>query len=438
MPSSKPQHVWARAALPPAMRKLWFNSVFLSAGFALAQGFTALAYLITARSVGPSAFGQVAAYVGGAMLLVAAGDFGFTSWVIRELARTDSRDTFATTLGVRAVIAGSIGLLWIIVTIPTAAAGITPWYATVLGLWIAASLLWATLLAPLQANERMHEVAAVTALERLVLLAVVGLGTLAAFPAAALAIGLSAGGIASALFAILLVEPSARGIQRPRVRDIRAALGASKGFALSSLAIQAQRLDVAIVGLASGSYTAGIYAAPARLTNALGILPTAFSTSLFPRAAKQRGAIWTAELLQPLAALLLVMVAITTPIFIFAPTLAETILGQQYRSSGDVLQIILIGMIVASANQPIAMTYQARGLEQFVAKAIAAGSSFGLGTIAIGAILGGAKGAAFGFIAHQVTVLAVLAVRPPKPSQSRGLDGSEERVSEKVASHAHL
>ena len=412
------------------MRKLLFNSAFLSTGLALAQGCTALAYLITARTLGPSDFGEVAAYVGIAMLIVAAGDFGFTAWVVRELARSDSRELFATSLGVRAIVAGGMGAIWTAGTAIVWMAGLGPWYGPILGVWVAASLLWATLLAPLQASERMHEVAAVTAVERVVLLGLVAIGTLTTTPGAFLVAGLAAGGIVSSAVALCLVDPSMRRVRRPKVREIVSALRSSFGFALSSLALQAQRLDVAIVGLTAGSFSAGIYAAPARLTNALGILPTAFSSSLFPRAAKQKGVIWTRELFRSLALLLLVMITITVPLFIFAHTLAAAVLGHQYRSSGNVLRVILVGMLVASINQPIALTYQARGLENFVAKAIAAGSALGLATIAVGARLDGAGGAAFGFIAYQIAVLAVLVVRPPRLSPDTDTDG--------LAGHAHL
>jgi len=413
------------------MRRLVLNSISLSAGFALAQGLTAVAYWITARNLDPSQFGEVAAYVGIAMLLVAAGDFGFNAWVIRELAQSGSGQTFATSLGVRSAVATSVGGAWIVVTAAMALGGFTPSYVPALGVWIAFALLWNTLLAPFQAGERMHQVAAVTATERLVLVAVVGIGVIIGDPAGALVIGLAMGAVLATVLAVTLIEAQMRRVNRPTIRQIGSALRASFGFAMSSLALQAQRLDVAIVGLTAGSFNAGIYAAPARLTNALGILPTAFATSLFPNAAKRRGPLWTRDFVGSLAGLLLVMTVLLTPLFVFAPTLAATLLGHEYESSGDVLRVILVGMLFATLNHPIAIAYQARGLEHFVAKTIAIGSAFGLGAIALGAATVGATGAAVGFVVLQAVSLGVLLVRPR-------LLRADAKADKSLPSHAHL
>src|SRR5215210_7116631 len=108
------------------MPRLALNSIRLSTGLGLAQALTALAYWITARELTPSAFGEVAAYVGIAMLVSAAADFGFSSWVVRELARTGSEEMFTTSLGVRIAIAAFAGLLWITVTAAAWLVGIAP------------------------------------------------------------------------------------------------------------------------------------------------------------------------------------------------------------------------------------------------------------------------------------------------------------------------
>lgn len=413
------------------MRRLLFNSVSLSAGLAVAQGLTALAYWITARRLDPSQFGEVAAYVGVALLLVTAGDFGFNAWVVRELARSESAEMFATSLGVRSAVAFGVGGGWVAVTAIMAFSGFAPWYAPVLGVWIAFSLLWNTILAPLQASERMHQVAAVTASERVVALAVVGAGTLTGYAAGALVIGLAAGAIVAAVLATGLIESSLRRIRRPALREISRALRSSLGFALSSLAIQVQRLDVAIISTAAGSFSAGIYAAPARLTGALGLLPSGFAMSLFPNAAKRKGPIWTHDLIASLAVLLVVMTALLTPFFIFADTLVDRLLGHQYDQSANVLRILALGMPFASISQPVAMAYQARGYEHFVAKTFAIGSTFGLATIAIGASVHGATGAAFGFLLHSVAVLTLLVARP-------GILISRPDIDDALASHAHL
>jgi O-antigen/teichoic acid export membrane protein len=392
------------------MRRLLINSTWLSAGFGLAQLLTALAYWLVARALGPAEFGRVAAYVGIAMLVAAAADLGFGSWVVRQLVRTESADLFATSLGVRLVVALMVAGVWLAATLALWLLGLSPGYAVLFAVWIGLTLLWSTILAPLQAAQRMGEVAIATVVERLVLvlavLAAVALGQ----DAASLAIGLALGSATAMVVALALVDRGMRRITLPSVREIGSFLKASSGFTASSIALQVQRLDVAVVGAVAGAYTAGIYAAPSRLTNALGILPTAFSAALFPQAAREKGSVWNKNFIRSLAVLSVIILLIFTPIFVFSNQLVALFLGDEYAGSAAVLRVILVGMFFATINQPIAVTYQARGREHSVAVTFVVGVAIGLSATCIGAAAAGAVGAAMGFVALQLTILSGLAV----------------------------
>jgi O-antigen/teichoic acid export membrane protein len=394
------------------LRRLLTNTLSLFAGYGAAQALTAVAYILVARAIAPSGFGELAAYMGVAMLVVSIGDFGFTAWVVRELARAESDEVFASSIDVRSSVAASAGGAWIVVTAVLALIAGAPSYVVVFGLWIAFALMSSTLLAPLQAVERMRQVAAVAVLERLVLVAVVVVGVAADQAAASMAIGLALGSLAGAATAATLVRAPIRSIRFPGVSNVYRALRASAGFALSALALQAQRVDAALVSFVASPYDAGIYAAPARVTGVLAILPISFTTALFPMAAKESGPIWTPRLRKLLLGMLVSSTVVVIPLFAFADVLADRVLGPDYRESGDVLRVILIGVIIGSVNYPIATVYQARGLEYFVAKAVGVGTAFGLTVIVLGAAVAGAEGAALGFVAHQVAVMAVLLVRP--------------------------
>lgn len=419
------------------MRRLIVNTASLSIGNGLSQGLTALAYLLAARALGPSQFGQLAAFIGVAALIVVAGDFGLNAWSIRELAQSESDRAFDASLSVRGVVAIGAGCGWICIAGGLALIGVVPWYVTMLGVWIGSALLWAMLLTPHVAGERMHNVAFVTAAERLVLVAVVVVGVLLGAGPATVAVGLAAGGICAAVLAGIMLDPSMRRIHRPTPHEFVTALRSSLGFATSSLALQAQRLDVAIVSLTAGAGAAGIYAAPARLTGLLGILPGSLSTSLFPRASRQEGPIWTRAFVQALTILTTIMSTLIIPLFVFSEQLVVYLLGDEYISSSSVLRIILIGMILASLNQPIAVTYQARGFENLVARTITIGSLFGLMTIGIGSYLRGATGGAVGFVVLQVVIFSTLiSARPRVPEQH-----ARNRMSvlpDKPDSDAHL
>jgi O-antigen/teichoic acid export membrane protein len=394
------------------LRRLLSNTLSLFVGYGASQALTAIAYVLVARAVAPSAFGELAAYMGVAMLVVSIGDFGFTAWVVRELARSESHDVFGASLDVRSAVAASTGGAWVVATGALALLGAAPWYAVVFGLWIAFALMSSTLLAPLQASERMRQVATVAALERVVLVAVVLVGVAGGAPAASMAVGLAVGSFAGAATAAGLVHAPIRGIRFPGARNVLHALRASAGFAMSALALQAQRVDAALVSFIASPFDAGIYAAPARVTGVLSILPISFTTALFPMVAKEAGPIWTPMLRKLLLGVLGIAITVVVPLFVFADVLAEVVLGTDYEESGDVLRVILVGIVIGSLNHPIATVYQARGLEYFVAKAVGAGTAVGLVVIALGAAMAGAEGAALGFVAHQIAVMAVLLVWP--------------------------
>jgi O-antigen/teichoic acid export membrane protein len=395
-----------------SLHRLLSNTLSLVAGFGSSQALTAVAYILVARAIAPSDFGELAAYMGVAMLVVSVGDFGFTAWVVRELARPGSPVTFAASIDVRSAVAAAAGSAWIFVTTALALIGDAPGYVVFFGVWIGFALLTSTLLAPLQANERMREVAVVAALERLVLLAAVSVGVLVGLAAPSMAFGLALGSFAGAVTAARLARAPMRDVRFPGVRSLLRALRASAGFAVSALALQVQRVDTALVSIIAGPYQAGIYAAPARVTNALGIIPISFTTALFPMAAKESGAIWTRRLAGLLIGMLVVMTAIVAPLFVFSDQLVEAVLGSEYIASGDVLRIILVGLVMGSLNNPIAIVYQARGLEHFVAKAVTVGSAIGLTIVSLGAARAGAEGAAIGFVAQQIAVMAVLLAKP--------------------------
>lgn len=394
------------------MRRLFFNSVSLSVGLLGAQALTALAYWLTARSLHPAEFGRLAACVGVAMLVSTAADLGFNAWLVRELAR-DPTSPFAPGLGVRLSLAVVVAVLWSGVAGGAWLLGAASAYVPLLGLWILLALLWSTLLVPARAAERMQAVAAVSTLERLVLVVVVLVCAQVVSAELSLVVGFIGGAAVATVASFALLEPGLRHVTRPTIASASFFFRRSLGFAASSLALQAQRLDVVIVGALAGPHAAGIYAAPARLTNALGIMPTAFSAALFPRAAREQGPFWSKPVARGLALMVAAMILVETPLFLFAPRLAALLLGEEYRSSGGVLRVILVGLLIATVNQPLAVARQARGDEHRVARAIGAGCVIGLVGIAIGSAIAGATGGAFGFVALQSVILLALTVDAP-------------------------
>lgn len=344
------------------------------------------------------------------MVVDAVADLGFNAWLLREFGRTGDPLLYQRGLGVRLAMAGAAAVAWALASAGGLAAGIVPAYVPLLSVWIFFDLVWATLTTPLRARQEMRAVALAAAVERATLLAFVFLGRDHFGGDIGLVAGLAAGAVLSAALVALRLPDELRRFSRPAVCDVCGALRESVGFTVSSLALQAQKFDVALVSLVAGSSAAGIYAAPARLANALVILPTAFAAAVFPRAVNSAGRQLRRELTIGLTCLLGLMIVIEAPIIWFARPLATLFLGSSYRESGAVLQLILVGTLLATVNQPVAVALQARGMEWIVARAVGIGSVVGLGFVVAGAAAFGATGAGTGFIALQIAIIVGIAV----------------------------
>lgn len=407
--SSHPKPQSLRHAAAVLMRRLIAHSAWLTAGTGVAQALTAAAYWLCARASEPAEFGTLVALVSLAMLVATAADFGVNAWTVREIARLGTAEPFIRGLGARFVIALLVGGAWLLCATVLWAAGLASAYLLALGAWIIVTLLMSIILSALRALERMATVATVTSLERLGLLGVVVAGSWIGEPTSALAVGLLVGAAVAVGVAWWTLPRSFKVLSRPHRGEIVGFLVKSRGFAYSSFAVQAQRLDVAIISVIAGPTAAGIYAAPSRLTNALGVLPIGFSAAVFPHVAREdaRGP-QRRELSLALALLFASMLVMVTPLFIYAERVTSFALGAQYRDSAPVLRFVLIVMLVATLTQPLAVMLQARGEEFFVARILGLSSAIGLIAVAVGAVLGEATGAAAASVGVQVLMLVLL------------------------------
>ena len=417
-------------------RQLIANSLVLSLGTGSAQALTAASYWVTARNLRPADFGKLAAAVSLAMLLWSAADLGFNSWLIREMARGTSADTFGVGLGARLALAVLAASLWLACSVPLWLLGDASRYVPLLALWVLFSLIWSTLAVPLRAAERMGRVAAISVVERVVLCGVVAVSVAFGDPALGLVVGLVLGAAIAMLVAWSSVGVRVAELRVPTLQAISSFVRASLGFAASSLAVQLQRLDVPLVSLAAGPSAAGIYAAPARVTNVLGILPTSFSSALFPRVSRAKGGAARGELRFGTLGVALTMAVLIAPLFWFAPSVAGSVLGVAYRSSGAVLRPVLVAALISSVNQPISVAFQARGRERSIGGVFGVGVAIGLTAIALGGVLWGALGAACGLVAMEFAIfcgLALVATRSndgqTKASRLRALSRGERLES---------
>lgn len=393
------------------MRTLAVNSIILSFGGLVSQAFSAFAFLLTARRLAPSEFGPILGALGVAVLLMGMLDFGINSLTIRTLARAPGDVTaFSTTLATKLLMGGGLGLGWVAATGLIAAW--RPEFRSFipLGVYIGLSDATSTLLVPARSMERMVPISIASMLQNGVTLALVAVWSLTSVARLyALPISLVLGALASTILAYAILDDERRVLSRPTWANLRLLWSQSLSFGFVGLASQVQRADVAIVNLVAGSAAGGMFGAPARMTNLLGVAPLALSGALFPRVARakhQMGA--RREAVTACTLLVAALSVVYAVIFVFAQPAVHLVLGGEYDGSASVLRVYLVGMLMASANGPLSAVLQAEGQERYIAFTVGAASVIGLIGVAIGASVDGATGAAFGFVALQGVIFAMI------------------------------
>jgi len=388
------------------------------AGSVFAQVLTAVALWLAARSLDPARFGSFVGLLGLVTLAAAVADFGINAVTIRRLARhPEDAAAFTTTLSAKALMAVLLGALWIGLSLCSVASGILSpengLVSTLLGVYLIAAVLSTTLAVPMRSQQRMTLVAIGGVLEEAVVLVVTAVLLLGLrLGTEAVALAFLAGSVASAVFFAALLDARLRVVKMPTVRALVELWHESLNFGLSSLSAQLQRADVALVGLVAGAQSAGIFAIPARLTTPIGILPTAFSSALYPRVAADGHSMRAQREAAAVGAMMLAaMVAGMAILFVTADWAVAFLLGPEYAGAAPVLRVYVVAMVAASANQPMSAYLQAVHDERFVARIVMVAAVFGLVAVGVGAAAGGAMGAAFGFAAQQAVVFLVLFAR---------------------------
>ncbi len=395
------------------MRRLAFNSAVLTLGAYVAQGASILTYVLAARALGPSAFGPLLGVIGIATLVAGFGDFGINGWTIRALARNPSApDTFQETLTAKLTIATVLAVLWGLSSVVLLSHSPLEVPVVLLAAYVFCLIAAGTLTVPFRASENMSVVSLVGAIEKLAALGV--WVAMQAFvpnrPEITLPIALSAGGAASVVSASVFIPRRLVAITAPSIRQILQLWKWSYSFGMVGVSAGILRADVAIVNAIAGSYSSGVYAAPARITSFLSIIPSSFSAAVFPRIARSSasGASRLPEVLSAVG-MLAIMVALLGVFALVAPLVIPLALGRAYLPSVVVFQIYLLVILVNAVNQPLLALLQAEGYEHYAGWAVVASALFGLATIGVGAFLNGAAGAAVGAVLLQLLQAALFA-----------------------------
>ncbi len=390
------------------VRRVAFNSMVLTLGSYFATSASLVTYLLAARALGPTIFGSLSGAIGIAVLVAGVGDFGVNGWAIRALARNpSSTESFKRTLTAKLTLATLLASAWVMISLATLGPSSLKLSIALLAGYVLSLVIAGTLTVPFRASENMTVVSVVAAVEKAVALGVsLAVQAHGSYQPETLPVALVAGGIASVVCAGVLIPRHLLTLAPPSFRTILELWRSSYSFGLVSASAQILRADVAIVGAVAGPYAAGVYAAPARLTTFMSVIPSSFSAAVFPRMVRASGSRTSRRpQLISAGAMLIVMVLLLGAFAVAAPRIVPLVLGSAYMSSVDVLRIYLVVILINAANQPLLAFLQAEGYEHYAGRAVAAAVIAGLLAIAAGARIGGASGAAVGALLLQLLQL---------------------------------
>ncbi|WP_396598966.1 lipopolysaccharide biosynthesis protein [Frigoribacterium sp. R86507] len=376
----------------------------------------ALLLLLVARQAGPDQFAIFSAVFGIGVVVQNVFDLGLGTFVIREraAARDNGRLTRALYISQRATLAMAVCstlllsfLAWqvdasFLVFVPLAIGMAAERNADVrLGIALSDGQAWAHTL-----NLVLRRAGA--------LLIYIPLGFVA-FLTPALAFGIAMGltGICAAFASHAYIRKSVD-LSGP-LATTEATLRAAFPFFVNSLSSQLRNFDVAIVAAVGGVTAGGFYAAAARLTGPLRLLPQSLAVIMLPAAsqpdatlATRKSALRTIGLSVTLMSLPYIAIAFATPFALVA------VLGAEYEGAITAVQIVLGGMVFGSAASMLTSVLQGWGDQHAVGIISTVSTAVCLVLVGVGGLSFGATGAAIGLAVSFAVQAGLLALRLPR------------------------
>ncbi|WP_165384849.1 oligosaccharide flippase family protein [Cryobacterium sp. SO1] len=383
---------------------------WVSGGRILAALIQAIIMLVLVRAVAPAEFGFFAAVYGVMTLAQTFFDFGLPTLVIRERAKRANPAIVAAALRLNNSLSLIMGVLLIAVTGLLGVVADSRFFLLLpLGLWAAAERNADAWLGVVFADGDARINTANLVARRM--------GNLALFigftlwtpidPVLAFGISSAAAACASWVFAHVVVGRLLESTDRVAARVL---LRLSWPYWINSVATQARNLDATIIGFVAGTAQAGFYAAAARLTSPLRILPTSLASVLLP-ASSTRNSSTMRGLLKLVAIVVGGLGLFYLLLGLAVPYVVPIVLGEAYTGAILALQITAVGLVFAAAASLLGSLLQGVGLKHFVAGTAVLTTLVCLIGVGIGGLMWGAAGAACGLAFSYVVQSAVLVTR---------------------------
>jgi O-antigen/teichoic acid export membrane protein len=335
-------------------RNLFGNIAKLFSNSAISQGFTALALLLTARELGATLYGQLAACLALASVLSVGFNLGLDIWLLREGARSQYR--ISELIGSSLSIKLGLGLIWVLALSLIGLILQNPSFPPAL-LTLTAIMVWLdsilmTALSAFKASLRNEYTLIIESSSDFIwfigTLILIYLGTRLpeAYVILRLVILLATCIIAYYLIHRLLGLHISREI-------IQISLKACPPYALSEfLALALMRLDVIIVAFALGNYSVGLYSPAVSIVNALFFIPLSVYMVMVPSLSH----LFESDLLQAWKSskrftLLLSVVGGFSSILLFVSAdWVVALLGESFAGSGMILRILSVILLLKSLS----------------------------------------------------------------------------------------
>lgn len=335
-------------------RNLFGNIAKLFSNSAISQGFTALALLLTARELGATLYGQLAACLALASVLSVGFNLGLDIWLLREGARSQYR--ISELIGSSLSIKLGLGLIWVLALSLIGLILQNPSFPPAL-LTLTAIMVWfdsilMTALSAFKASLRNEYTLIIESSSDFIwfigTLILIYLGTRLpeAYVTLRLVILLATCIIAYYLIHRLLGLHISREI-------IQISLKACPPYALSEfLALALMRLDVIIVAFALGNYSVGLYSPAVSIVNALFFIPLSVYMVMVPSLSH----LFESDLLQAWKSskrftLLLSVVGGLSSILLFVcADWVVALLGESFAGSGMILRILSVIVLLKSLS----------------------------------------------------------------------------------------
>ncbi len=427
------------ASWVPWWAKHWArDSALLLISQASAVVATSLLAILIARSLGPSDWGVFSGFLGLTLALSVVANFGVGAWLLRELSALWADDDISDDssrgsaarlvsggVALNASLGGALVLATLVVVLAARLAVGTA--VALLSLVIYAALIAAAgaLEAYFRSRRELRVVLVAVLLEKVILLALVGVVVALGFGITGIAVMYATAGLARVGYygAKLIVGDYIR-LERPRPSSLTRTAVRSLPFALNAASLNlVPRFDTFIL-LAFSSTAAGYFATGDRILGPAVMIPWVMGTTLYPFLPKEDAGSRAGR--QILLLFIVVGSIVAAMGVVLAPVLIPQIFGGSFDDAVPVVQVMLLAVPFIYASNALVPQLYTRKRERAVLVATLGTSVLGSLAIVVGQLLVGPVGAATGYVLRQVFFVVGLGAVMSLHSRGSGVrTGSE-------------